>query len=202
MAAGDGTIAVQNNIVRVAIPAGNLGLAYAPHAVAAIAKPGKHTFLVDEHSDVTLGDQHFDFGPWVASAATRHGDRMLVSIAARCVTAVISAPKDRVQADVQLGSFTGVAGGGTAIGTSNADRYYLPTGTKVTSETGDHVVGTLSAELDVTKPTAARACGDFVITDDEPIMEAPHVNEASRPDRTLRLCAPAAAVKLEARSRY
>ncbi len=198
-----GTIAFLDGIVHAAIPDANLGLAYAPHAIADPPKPGKHTVLLDEKTDVVLGDQTFSFGPWVASSAERRGDRMLVPIAARCMTAVLSAPKDHVQNDVKLGvgysiSETGKRG----IGASNMDRYYLPVGTKVTSETGDHVVATLSAELDVGKPTGARACGNFQVTHDEPITEAPHANDASIPDRTLHLCAPAAAVKVELRSHY
>jgi hypothetical protein len=198
----DGKIAFDNGVVHAAVPDANLGLAYAPHAVADPPKPGKHTVLLDENTEVKLGDQSFVFGPWVAGSAERRGDRMLVPIAARCMTAVVSAPKDHVQLDVKLGMGVSIAEPGKAQGYSNTDRYFLPVGTKVTSETGDHVVATLSAELDVAKPTGARACGDFVVTHDEPIAEAPHANDASRPDRTLHLCAPAAAVKVELRSHY
>ncbi|HEY0252995.1 MAG TPA: hypothetical protein VGC41_15775, partial [Kofleriaceae bacterium] len=87
-------------------------------------------------------------------------------------------------------------------GTSNADRYYLASGQALTSETGDHVVAKLAGELDVTKPTGATAFADFVAQREEPLAEAPHTNDAGRPKRTLHLCAPASAVKVEQRSRY
>ena len=198
----DGKIAFHNGVMLVKIPEPYLGVAYTPRSIANVAKPGKHTFLLDEHTDVTLGEQTFAFGPWVAGSADRRGDRMLIPIAVRCMTAVVSAPKDRVHADVQLGLGTLGGTGAGGQGASNADRYYFPKGTKLTSETGDHVVATSSAELDVGKPTGARACAEIVVTHDEPIVEAPHANDASRPDRTLHLCAPADAVKIEHRSRY
>ena len=187
----DRKIAFHRGLVLVAIPDAYLGIAYAPHPVASVPKPGKHTFLLDENTDVTLGDQTFPFGPWVAGSADHRGDRILFPIAVRCMTAVVSAPKGHVQADVQIGHGLGSGSGVGGQAASNGDRYYFPKGTNLTSADGDHVVGTLSAELDVAKPSGARACGDFVVTHDEPIVDAPHVNDASRPDRTLHLCAPA-----------
>jgi hypothetical protein len=76
---------------------------------------------------------------------------------------------------------------------------YLNTGTKVTSETSDHVVGTLATELDVTKPTGERACGDVVVDREEVVDDAPHIPDGARPGRTLHLCAPTASVAVERR---
>jgi hypothetical protein len=68
----------------------------------------------------------------------------------------------------------------------------------MTSETGDHVVGTLEADRDVIKPKrGARACAEFVVNRDDPFVDVPHTVDASLPQRTLKLCAPAAAVKIE-----
>ena len=144
-----------------------------------------------------LGDQTFAFGPWVAGAAERRGDRVLFPVDTRCMTAVVSAPKDRVQHDVSLGGKSAsapVSGGGVH---GKGDRYYLPKGTALTSERGDHVVATLADELEVGKPSGARACGDVVVAYDEPLADAPHPSEASRPDRTLHLCGPAAVVTVK-----
>ncbi len=203
VAVQDGKVAFNEQLVPVDVPEANLGIAYAPHPVTAVPKPGKHTVLLDEKTEVKLGDKTFTFGSWVSTSADRRGDRMLFPIAVRCMTAVLSAPKDRVQHDVMLGAGYGL-GGTRAMGLTggNADRYYFVKGQKLTSETGDHVVATLAEELDVKKPTGARACGEFEGTRDEPMPEAPHPDEASRPDRTLHLCAPAADVKAEIRSRF
>jgi hypothetical protein len=186
-------VAFHENLVPVAVPDAYLGIAYAPHAVAPIVKPGKHTMLLDEKTDVTLGSATFPFGPWVAASAGRRGERVLFPIAARCMTAVVSAPKDRVHADVTLGNIYGLNEPNAVP--AKPTGHVIPAGTKLTSETGDHVVATTCADVDVAKPAGARACADFVLQEDEPIVEAPHMNEASRPDRTLRLCAPAAAVR-------
>ena len=193
VAVAGGKDAFHDHLVPVAVPEAYLGVAYAPHAISPIAKPGKHTMLLDEKTDVALGDATFAFGPWVAATAERRGERVLFPVAARCMTAVVSAPKDRVHADVTLGNLYGVNEPATTH--AKATGHVLPAGTALTSEAGDHVVATTSADVDVAKPTGARACADFVLVEDEPIAEAPHMNEASRPDRTLRLCAPAAAVR-------
>lgn len=193
VAVAGGKVAFHENLVPVAIPDAYLGIAYAPHAVPAIGKPGKHTMLLDEKTDVTLGDATFAFGPWVSAAAEKRGNRVLFPAAARCMTAVVAAPKDRVHADVILSRKYGVGDAPARRGKPTG--HVLPAGTALTSETGDHVVATTSAEVDVPAPTGARACADFVIVEDEPIADAPNMNEASRPDRTLRLCAPAAVVR-------
>ena len=107
-----------------------------------------------------LGGATFPLGPWVAAAAKRRGKRMLVSIAARCMTAVISAPKARVHAGVSINQAVAGSAAPTRRATARgAERHYLPAGTKMTSEKGIHVVGTLDADRDVTKPKpGARAC--------------------------------------------
>jgi hypothetical protein len=194
-----GQVSFLGGQVPVTVPDAKLGVAYAPHAIAAVPKPAKHTVLLDEKTDVTLGVETFALGPWVAGAAERRGDRVLFPIETRCMTAVVSAPKDRVQRDVSLGgkSSTGPVSGGGVRG--KGDRYYLPKGTALTSAAGDHVVATLAAELDVKQPSGARACGDVVVAFNEPIVDAPHPNEASRPDRTLQLCGPAEAAVVERR---
>jgi hypothetical protein len=196
----DGKVAFNRGIVPVAIPDTSLGVAYAPHKVVPVAKPDKK-FLLDEATEVKLGDATFPLGPWVAGAAKRRDDRMLVSIATRCMTAVISAPKAHVHAGVSINQ--AVSGGPTPAHpkvASSADRTYLPAGTKMTSEKGDHVVGTLDADRDVTKPkSGARACADFVISRDDPFVDVPHTLETSQPQRTLKLCAPAELIKVERR---
>ena len=195
-----GHVSFHGGSVPVAVPEAYLGVAYPPHAIAAVPKPAKHTVLLDEKTDVKLGDQTFALGPWVSGTAERRGDRVLFPLDVRCMSAVVSAPKDRVQHDVSLGGKAATGGFGIrAAGRGNADRYYLPKGTALTSEHGDHVVATLAAELDVKKPIGGRGCGDVVVAYDEPIVEAPHPNEASRPDRTLQLCGPAEAVAVEHR---
>jgi hypothetical protein len=199
VAVASGKVAFNRGVVPVAIPDASLGLAYAPHKIAAVTKPGKQKFLLDEATEVKLGPATFPLGPWVAGAATRRGDRMLVTIAARCMSAVISAPKARVHAGVAINqalateptpSRASVSGG--------AERYYLPAGTKLTSERGEHVVGTLVADRDIIKPKAgARACADFVLTREDVFVDVPHTVDASQPQRTLKLYAPAEAMKIE-----
>jgi hypothetical protein len=195
-----GKVAFNRGVVPVAIPDTSLGLSYAPHKIAAVAKPANKKFLLDEATEVKLGSATFSLGPWVAAAAHPRGDRMLVSIAARCMTAVISAPKDRVHAGVSINQ--AIAGSPTPTRPAlarGAERHYLPAGTKLTSENGNHVVGTLDADRDVAKPKSgdARACAELVITRDDPFVDVPHTLDASQPQRTLKLCAPIAAVKSE-----
>ena len=195
-----GKIGFNRGVVTVEIPEASLGIAYAPHKIAAVVKPDKKKFLLDEATEVKLGGATFPLGPWVAAAATKRGDRMLVSIAARCMNAVISAPKGRVHAGIAINQV--VAGEPAApartLIASGAERYYLPAGTKMTSEKGDHVVGALDADRDIAKPkSGARACSDFVITRDDPFVDVPHTVDASQPQRTLKLCAAATAVKVE-----
>jgi hypothetical protein len=190
-----GKIAFNRGVVPVAIPEASLGLAYAPHKIAAVAKPGKTKFLLDEATEVTLGDASFSLGPWVAAAAKPKKQRMHVSIAARCMTAVVSAPKDRVHAGVSINQAVDAKAAPPRPVTSST--YYLPAGTKMMSERGDHVVGTLDADRPVVKPKsgASRACSDFVITRDDPFVDVPHTVDTSQPQRTLKLCAAADALK-------
>ncbi|MFT3696456.1 MAG: hypothetical protein QM831_25170 [Kofleriaceae bacterium] len=198
----EGKVAVDDQQLEVDVPEANLGLAYASHAVSEPAKPTSHTAMLDEASQVTLGDKTFALGPWVSASAENRGANVLFPIASRCVSAVVSVAKDRVQRNVSVGgSATGDAGMEHGRGTSNADRYYLPSGQAMTSETGDHVVATLAGEFDVTKPTGATACGDFVVTLASSRITTP-ILEAGRPKRTMHLCAPATKVKVEQRSRY
>ncbi len=193
-----GKVAFHEGILPAAVPEASIGVAYAPKAIKAVPKRGKRTFLLDEKTDVILGDQTFVLGPWVASKAEKRGKRMLVHLAARCMTAVVSAPKDHVHADVAFGrSATGPAAVNASVAASSTERYYLPSGTPLTSEKGDHVVGTLSADRDIKKPSGKRACTDFVLSRDEPIIDAPRTLDPSQPSRTLRLCAPVEAVKVE-----
>lgn len=194
-----GKVAFNRGVVPVAIPGSSLGVAYAQHKIGAVEKPETKKFLLDEATEVKLGGATFPLGPLVAATAKRRGDRMLVSIAARCMTAVISAPKGRVHAGVSINQMvSGTAAPIRPTLASGAQRYYLPAGTKMTSEKGDHVVGTLDADRDVTKPKAgARACAEFVITRDDPFVDVPHTVDASQPQRTLKLCAPAEVVKVE-----
>jgi hypothetical protein len=196
-----GKVAFNRGVVPVAIPDSSLGIAYAPHKIAAVVKPDKKKFLLDEATEVKLGGAMFPLGPWVAAAARPQGKRMLVSLAARCMTAVISAPKERVHAGISINQAVAASEPPTrrAI-TGGAERAYLPVGTKMTSEKGSHVVGTLDADRDVIKPKAgARACAEFVITRDDPFVDVPHTVDASQPQRTLKLCAPADAVKVQPR---
>ena len=196
-----GKVAFNRGVVPVAIPDSSLGLSYPPHKVAAVVKPDKRKFLLDEATEVKLGTATFPLGPWVAGSAERRGDRMLVPIEARCMTAVISAPKGRVHAGVSINQ--GLAGDPASAPrmlAGGAERHYLPAGTKLTSEKGDHVVGKLDAERDVQKPKPGeRACAEFVITRDDPFIDVPHTIDVSRPNRTLKLCAPASAMKSERR---
>ena len=194
-----GKVAFNRGVVPVAIPETSLGIAYAPHKIAPVVKPDKKKFLLDEATEVKLGGATFPLGPWVAGAAKRKGDRMLVSIAARCMTAVISAPKDRVHAGIAINQALAATAARTRTAlASGAERYYLPAGTKMTGERGDHVVGTLDADRNVVKPKpGARACAEFVIGKDDPFVDVPHTVDASQPQRTLKLCAPAEAVKVE-----
>jgi hypothetical protein len=189
----NGEVAFNEQVVSVDVP--NLGLAYTPHAIAAVPKPGKHTAFLDEHTEVTLGPKSFTFGSWVSPSATQHSDRTLFPIAVRCATATLSVPTDHVQRDIRVGKQAIGGGRPTLGGSTRTRRYYLSKGQKLTPETGDHVVATLAADLDVEQPTGARACADFEVTRDEPMPEAPHPDEASIPNRRLHLCAPASDVK-------
>jgi hypothetical protein len=191
----DGKVAFNRGVVPVAIPAASIGVSYTPHKIAPVAKPAKTKFLLDEATDVTLGDATFPLGPWVAGAAKAKKQRMHVSIAARCMTAVVSAPKDRVHAGVSINQAVESKTAATRPATSSA--HYLPAGTKMMTETGDHVVGTLDADRLVMKPKAgaARACADFVVTRDDPFVDVPHTVDTPQPQRTLKLCAAADAVK-------
>ncbi len=192
-----GKVAFNRGVVPVAIPAGSLGLSYAPHKVAAVTKPDKKKFLLDEATEVKLGGATFPLGPWVSGSAEQRGDRMLFPIAARCMTAVISAPKGRVHAGISINQgLSGDLPPGSRVLLRGGERHYLPAGTKLTSEKGDHVVGTLEVERDVPKPNPGeRACAEFVITRDDPFVDVPHPIDASRPQRTLKLCAPASAIR-------
>lgn len=192
-------VAFHSSIAPLTIPATSIGLSYQPRSIAAIVKPTKRTALLDENTDVMLGEHAFSLGPWVASTATKRGDRMLFPIATRCMTATVSAPSDRVHFNVSLGA--GIEPGAAAPLPLklSGDRYYLKARTKLTSETGDRVVATLATDTDVTKPAGAKACGEFVISREEVVVEAPHILDAARPVRTLRLCAPATAVVVERR---
>ncbi|HTL32260.1 MAG TPA: hypothetical protein VL326_04000 [Kofleriaceae bacterium] len=189
-----GKVAFNRGVVPVAIPEASLGVTYAPHKIAAVPKPGKTKFLLDEATEVTLGDASFPLGPWVAAAAKPKKQRMLVSIAARCMSAVVSAPKDRVHAGVAINSAVDDKTAPTRPATSGVN--YLPAGTKMMSEKGEHVVGTLDADRVVVKPKpGARACADFVITRDDPFVDVPHTVDTPQPQRTLKLCAAGDAVK-------
>lgn len=197
----DGKVAFNRGVVPVPIPEASIGVAYAPHKIAPVAKPDKKKFLLDEATEVKLGGATFPLGPWVAGAAKRKGNRMLVSIVTRCMTAVISAPKERVHAGISINQTVAAGAGPTRPALARgAVRYYLPAGTKMTSEKGSHVVGTLDTDRDVTKPKpGARACAEFVISRADPFVDVPHTVDASQPQRTLKLCAPADAVKVEQR---
>lgn len=192
-------VAFHAAIAPVTIPATSIGLAYQPHGIAAIVKPTKRTALLDEATDVMLGDSTFSLGPWVASTATKRGDRMLFPIATRCMTATVSAPSDRVHINVALNAAVEPGAVAPPPLKLTGDRYYLKARTKLTSETGDRVVATLATDVDVSRPTGAKACGEFVIAREEVIAEAPHIPDAGRPVRTLRLCAPADVAVVEKR---
>jgi len=190
----DNKVAFNRGVVPVAIPSSSLGMAYAPHKIAAVTKPDKKKFLLDQATDVKLGTATFPLGPWVSPVATARGDRMLVSIAARCMAAVISAPKARVHANIAINQAIEGAASHRPIA-NGAATHYLPAGTKLTSEKGDHVVATLDVDRDVVKPKTGRACAEFVIARDDPFVDVPHTVDASQPQRTLKLCASADAVK-------
>lgn len=195
-----GKVAFNRGIVPIAIPEASIGLAYTPKKIAAIPKLGKTRFLLDEKTDVRLGTSTFPLGPWVTASAKRRGDRMLVSLAARCMTAIVSAPKDRVHAGISITQAVAAGGAETRRATiaGGTERYYLPAGTKLTSEKGDHVVGTLEVDRDVAKPKpGARACAELVITRDDPFVDVPHTVDAPQPARTLKLCAAPDAVKTQ-----
>lgn len=195
-----GTVGFNRGVVPVKIPDASIGLSYKPHKVAGVPKLTRK-FLLDEATDVMLGGTTFPLGPWVAGAATKRGKRMMVTIAARCMTAVISAPKERVHAGVALNQTLAAAPAPRRVATAGGrERHYLPAGTKLTSETGDHVVGTLTADRDVIKPKpGGRGCAEFVITRDDPFVDVPHTADASQPQRTMKLCGPGEAVKVERR---
>jgi hypothetical protein len=195
-----GKVAFNRGIVPVTIPAASLGVAYAPHKITPVPKPTKQKFLLDEATPVTLGKASFPLGPWVAANAKKKGKRMMVSLAARCMTAVISAPKERVHAGVSINQAVAAADAPVrrSIASNGSERYYLPAGTKMTSEKGDHVVGALDTDRDVLKPKpGARACTELVITRDDPFVDVPHTVDTSQPQRTMKLCAPVQAMKVE-----
>lgn len=184
----DGLVAFDNQLVPVDVK--NLGTSYAPHAIAEPPSPGKHSVLLDEKTEVKLGDKTFQFGSWNSPSAENRGARVLFPIAVRCATAVVSAPKEAVQRDIQMAALTGVGdGGGTP---AYKGPYTLTKGTALTSPTGTHVVATLAQDVAVPAPSNGKACGDFIISAPEPDGNAPFPNEASRPNRTLHLCATAA----------
>lgn len=190
----DGRVAIGEQQLLVDVPAANLGLAYTPHPVTAPQKPHAHTAMLDEASQVTLGDKTFDFGPFVAGSAETRGASVLFPIAARCITAVVTVAKDRVQRDVSIGQVYGAELGLGEPRTKGENGYHLGAGQAMTSENGDHVVGTLNGRLEVTKPTGKLVCADFVVGLDMSITESP-ILEAGRPKRTLHLCAPATQVQ-------
>ncbi|HEY4178738.1 MAG TPA: hypothetical protein VGM90_17950 [Kofleriaceae bacterium] len=192
------TVAFHDGIAPVTVPDANLGLAYRAHAITPIVKPVKKTAMLDEKTDVMLGDATFTLGPWVSGSAERRGDRMLFPIAARCMTATVSAPTEHVHLNVSVGvGIDGGAGGTAGSKGGGSERRYLKVGTKLTSETGDHVVATLAKELEVATSTGARVCSDFVVTREEVVIEGPHLPDAAIPARRLHLCAPTADVVVE-----
>jgi len=193
-------VAFNRGVVPVTIPAASIGVAYAPHKITAVPKPNKTKFLLDEQTPVTLGKASFPLGPWVAATATKRGKRMMVSLAARCMNAVISAPNERVHEGVSINQAVAAASEPTrrSIASNGTERYYLPAGTKMMSEKGDHVVGALEADRDVLKPKpGARACTELVITRDDPFVDVPHTVDTSQPQRTMKLFAPVEAMKVE-----
>src|SRR5689334_17454888 len=97
-----GKVAFNRGVVPVTIPASSIGASYAPHNVAAVTKPDKKKVLLDQATDVKLGDATFPLGPWVSATATPRGDRMLFPIAARCMSAMVSAPKEHVHAGIAI----------------------------------------------------------------------------------------------------
>jgi hypothetical protein len=195
-----GRVGFNRGVVPVKVPESSIGLSYKPHKVAAVPKLTKK-FLLDEATDVMLDGKTFPLGPWVAGAAQPKGKRMMVTIAARCMTAVISAPKERVHAGVAINQALAAAPPPRRVATSTGpERHYLPAGTKLTSETGEHVVGTLTADREITKPKpGGRGCTELVITRDDPFVDVPHTADSSQPQRTLKLCAPGEAVKVDRR---
>ena len=197
----DGKVAFHDGVVPAAIPEASRGIAYAPHAVSAIPKRGAHTFLLDERTQVTLGKDTFPLGPWVANTAEPQGKRMLLHLVARCMTAVISAPKEHIHRDVALGHGPPASGVDRAtLSSTTGDRYYLAKGTALMSATGTHAVATLGEERDIKKPAAgARACLDFTVKRDEPNADAPRTRDTSPISRTLHLCALPDAIKVEKR---
>jgi len=192
-------VGFNRGVVPVTIPAASIGIAYTPHKIAPVPKPVKK-FLLDEATDVKVLGVDFKLGPWVAAAATVKGKRSMVSIAARCMSAVISAPKERVHKGVAINQelAAGAAAASRAVVGNTSERYILPAGTKLTSEKGSHVVATLETDREINKPKAgARACSEFVITKDDPYVDSHHTVDASQPVRTLKLCAEASAMKTE-----
>ena len=196
-----GKVAFHDGLVPAAIPDASRGVSYTPHAVTPAPKRGAHTFLLDEKTDVTLGTETFPLGPWVTNVAEARGKRMMVHLTARCMTAIVSAPKEHIHRDVAFGhgaptDYGELRGGASATG----DRYYLAQGTAVTSEKGDHVVATLAEDRDIKKPPpGARGCADFVVRREEPNADAPRTRDTSPISRTLHLCAKPDAVKVEHR---
>lgn len=194
----DGKVAFNRGVVPVAIPDASIGMSYAPKKVSPVPKMTKK-FLIDEATEVKLDGKAFTLGPWVAGAAKKKGDRMMVTIAARCMTAVISVPKKSVHAGVAINQAVEVPPPPKrSVVASGAERYYVPAGTKVTAEKSDFVVGTLTADRDVVKPKrGARACSEFVVTREDPFVESQHTLDTAQPIRTLKLCAAGDAVKVE-----
>ena len=189
-------VALDNDRLPVDVPAKLVGDRYAGHAVKLPPQPANSGDVFLLNGNVDLGKRAIKVA-WSAAKVTPAGHgKTAFPFAGRCVKgAVVVDAKAVGKGGIGVGIDAGTGAiGGTALG--NADRWFLPTGTKLTAKGGTHVVGTLAAEIDIPRPTdpAAAVCRDFIVG----IAAGPKDAHPAK----LVLCAPGSVVKSELRSRY
>ncbi len=178
-----------------AIPATSIAHSYKPHPIAPMKEAAKSDRLLAAGS-VALGDKTVNItGSWLGRVEP-HGKLVLFTLRARCLKAIVAAPKAAILANPELGWGQGIGiGGGMGVGE------YLPKGTALTAPGATHVVAVTTADIwipsrDVSLPTV---CIDAGVSLDQKVHEAPQVSATKPADRKMRLCAPVSVLKQSGR---
>jgi hypothetical protein len=177
-----------------------VGYSFTPRKVVAPPKwKAKKPAWLDAEK-VLFGFQEITLkNPWSFPKFAKKDGRALLTMRARCLTAVVSAPLDKVVVEERLMGIPGTGTeGGTAIKVASGPIRYLPKKTPLTSETGTHVVASLAMDAIVTPPPADAkvVCVESHLELKQPVEMAPGgASETKQAIRTLKLCAPVSAIK-------
>jgi hypothetical protein len=188
-------VSIHGEQIEVAVPATSVTYAYKPGKVVGVKKRAKKVWL--DKKPVTIGDQALQLSLlWTAPNVQARGNRVLFTLEARCMTAVVSVARTDVDRDLHgFAAMVGPTGGemGSKLG---AERWLLPKGTALTSATGTASVAVTSITIEVPNPgKTARVCIERPIEIAQPVADAPGIDDSKPADRTLKLCAPASAIQ-------